>query len=123
MGFALTTLGVLMVALGAIGVLAPKKMTRAALTMKRTPGRLYGAAAVRAAFGLLLIFGAPLTVAPMLVRVVGIAALLAVSSLPVLGVERVGEMLDWFGDRSPLFLRGLYLAGALFGWVLARTGL
>lgn len=79
----------------------------------RTPTALWLAAALRLIFGMASWTVAPVSQAPLVLRVVAIISIMAAVVLPLLGVRGLGLLLDWWAGQSIRFLRA-WSALALF---------
>lgn len=108
--------GLIIAALGAMDIAAPGPTTllyAAAFTL--TPVGLYGAAALRVAFGLVLIAAAAGSRLPRTLRVLGALLIVAGVMTPFLGVERAQAMLSWWSAQGPLFIRTWAALAVIFG--------
>jgi len=106
--------GLLMVMLGALGIVAPDALLGFAAYMLTENG-LYFAAAIRIAFGVALIAVADGSRLPNTIRVLG--ALIVVAGVVTLffGVERAQAMLDWWSAHGPASTRLLAALPVIFG--------
>jgi hypothetical protein len=66
-----------------------------------------------------LLLAASASKAPGLIAVVGIIVIFKGIILPLMGVERVRSLLDWWSAQGSLFLRGWALLALTIGLVLA----
>ena len=87
--------GVLIAAIGIVGMAAPELLTRF-MNLAMTPGGLYATGALRFAFGIVLIAAAAVARMPMTLRIIGIVFLIAGVITPLIGVERARAMADWW---------------------------
>src|SRR5207247_11077090 len=87
--------GLFIVAIGMFGVAAPHGLLTAVGSIL-TPFGLYLVAALRIVFGVVLVLAAPLSRAPMVLRLLGFIMLVAGVSTPFFVVESVRAMLDWW---------------------------
>jgi hypothetical protein len=117
MAYVAIAIGVLIAVVGATGVASPARLL-STLERYRTPGGLYFATAVRVILGVALILVAPESRAPDLVRVLGVVAVAAGILAPILGLERVGQMLDWWSSRSTAVLRAWSTFAMGFGLIV-----
>lgn len=115
MGVAIATVGAVISVLGVTGLVAPSGMSRALDGFKSSPGKIYGWAGVRILMGAILILGASETAFPTLIRFIGAVLVLKAALVPLLGLDRVRSILEWFQDRPPLLIRFLFLLVASFG--------
>jgi|SRR5664279_20093 len=104
-------LGLLVAAVGLVGVVAPSYILDIGRSLL-TPMSLYGVAAFRIGVGVVLLLVAAQSRAPTVLRVFGIVVVLAGVFTFFLGVERSGAILDWWSAQGPLFMR-LCLAAPL----------
>jgi len=99
--------GLCIAAFGIVGVLVPSALVWLAQQFV-TPGAFYVIAAVRIAFGLILISAAPASRMPKVLRVLGYVIVilgLATVLTALVGVERAREMIEWWLQRSSGVLR------------------
>jgi hypothetical protein len=115
MGVAITTIGAAIGVAGVAGLAAPSAIFRAIDNFKSSPGKIYGAAGVRGVVGAILILGASGTAFPMLIRFIGAVFVFQATLVPLLGLDRVRSLLDWFQARPPLVVRFLFLMVVAFG--------
>ena len=94
--------GLCVVAVGAIGIVAPSGLAWIARRFT-TPGQWYGIAAIRVVAGVLLLSVANGSRAPMALRAVAIIPLVAGLATPLVGAERARGMIElWSMDGSGL---------------------
>lgn len=111
-----TALAVALAAIGAIGVVSPALLVELARPLL-SPGALYGVAAIRVAFGVVLLLAAPPSRMPRTVRALGVFLIVAGVLTPVLGAERALAILDWWSGQPDWLTRiwsGAAVAFALF---------
>ena len=96
--------GFMVATIGAVGVATPSVLLELSDSLI-TSAVLYGAAAVRAFFGAVLLWVAPASRAPKTLRVIGALLILAAVLTPFFGVERSRDMLDWLLNQGPMFTR------------------
>ena len=99
-----SVIGLLIIAVGAVGIFAPSALLWIA-QHPVTSVELYLIAVGRIAIGLLLLSVASASRAPKTLRVVGAIALIAGITTPFLGVARVQAIMDWFSQQGSGFLR------------------
>ena len=107
-------IGLFIVALGILGMAAPTVLldtTEFALTQVG----LYVAAALRVAFGIVLIAAAPVSRLPRTVRILGILFIVAGVITPFVGVERAREIVDWWTVQGPIFMRAWAAIAVVLG--------
>jgi len=87
--------GLCILAVGAVGLLAPSGLVWIA-QHSLTPAALYSIAVIRVAFGLLLIAVASTSRAPKTIRVVAFIPLLAGIAMPFVGAESAQASIQWW---------------------------
>lgn len=115
MTLAVTTLGLLVFVLGALGLLQPPALMGLLQHTWRTRRGLYLAFVFRAVFGVLLIVAAGSTRFPWAVGVIGGLALISAVAIPLLGYARLRTFVDWWVARSPGFIRAWSVVACAFG--------
>jgi hypothetical protein len=114
-------IGLLLAALGGLGVASPDRLL-ALIRSVQTPGGLYSAAGLRLLLGVALLMAGPTSKSPEVVRIFGILALIAAVLTPLIGLERFGTLVDWWWGQGTTVIRvwamlplalGLYLAWAV----------
>ena len=113
-------IGLLIVAVGAVGIVAPSLL----LVVARHPvtaGELYLIAVVRIGVGSLLLAVAAASRWPKTLRVLGALTLVAGIVTPFLGVPRVQAMTDWIALQGPGFLRLAAVVALAIGALVAYT--
>ena len=111
-------LSLFVVAVGAVGVVSPRKL----LDMVRcfgSPAGLLAAAGFRVILGAVLFFAAPDSRAPGVVRILGILIFAVGLITPLFGVRRFSRLLKWWSARSSLFTRAWAGFALAFGLLLA----
>jgi hypothetical protein len=111
------TVATFVAGLGIYGLVCPGGLAAFA-GFWRTPTALWLAAALRFFFGIALWNVAPVSYAPLGLHVLAILSLTAAVALPLLGVRRLGLMLDWWTGQSVLFLRAWSAAALTVGGFL-----
>jgi hypothetical protein len=112
------------VVLGVGGLLSPDSVTAVRRQNLATPIRLYTAAAVRVAMGLVVILAATASRAPHTLRLFGALMCMQGLSATLLGPEHARTVLEWETMR-PAFLRAgaaVALASGLFMLFAVTTG-
>jgi hypothetical protein len=107
-------LGVLIVLMGAWGVLAPARTTDL-VNRFGSKGGLWFAAGIRLVLGLALWFAAPQSRAPLLLQVLGVVAIVAAVVIPLMGLDRFKALVDWWSKLSPGAQRLWSLVAVAFG--------
>ena len=97
-------IGVLVILVGAVGVVAPDVFLSVGRAMI-TPGGLYAIAALRIAIGLVFVLAAPASRAPRALRVLGVLVIIAGLATPWFGVARSLAVLDWWASVGPSLRR------------------
>ena len=109
-----TLLGLLISAVGVLGMAAPETLVDASSRML-SPIGLYAAAALRIGFGLVLIGAARSSRLPRTVRALGALLLIAGVVTAIIGVERARAMHDWWSAQGPLFMQAWSAVAVAFG--------
>ena len=116
-------LGVLMLVLGFVGVFAPRRMLHLVDLFWKGEQSLYVAAAIRFAFGAVLIIAAPATRWPTLITVLGVITFVAAFVLLFVGFKRMDRIVQWVKSLPPAALRLWCLVAVAFGCVMVAAGL
>jgi hypothetical protein len=111
---AVAIIGAVIAGVGVVGVLAPALLLDLGRSLLSSNG-LYGVAAIRVAFGVLLLLVASLSRMPRTLRVIGVIIILNGLVTPFFGVERSEDLLNWFSMRGPAFVRVMALLAIAFG--------
>ena len=112
--------GLLIMAVGGVGIVAPAVLLSLAQHSVTAPA-LYVIAVGRIAIGLLLLAVASVSRAPKTLRVIGTVVVVAGIITPFLGVARVQAMMDWFVQQGPGFLRLVAVLALAVGGFVAYT--
>ncbi len=121
MAVIVTVLGVLIAAIGLMGVLSPRSLM-ALVQRRRGPARFWFAVSIRLVLGVAFLAVAPDCRAPMVVRAVGVVWIAAALGLVVLGTSRLDKFIEWWLGRSLTYVR-LWASGAIaFGALLIYAG-
>ena len=123
MGVAVAAIGVMVGIVGVIGVVSPAIVSAALDGLKFSPPKMYGLAVARLVIGVVLILGASSTASTMLVQVIGAILILRAAAIPILGLDRIRSLIEWWQACSPLFMRILFLAGTAFGVFLVQAAI
>jgi hypothetical protein len=112
------------IAIGIGGLISPESGTEIRRLYFATPVRLYAAAAVRVAMGLVVILGATASRAPRTLRALGAVMCMQGLSAALLGPDHARAVLEWETSQGPALLRvGAALALAAGGFMaFAVTG-
>ena len=104
-------------AVAALGVVSPPRLV-GVLRKTHTPRGLILLGSFRVGLGAVLISSAPASRAPELIAMVGVIVIIKGVTLPLIGVERVRKLLDWWSAQGSAVLRGwALLAGAIALWL------
>ena len=107
-------LGLIVAALGVLGVAAPSVLLEFGRSLQTT-NALYIVAAVRVMFGAILLWVAPASRIPKILRVLGVFIIIAGVFTPFFGVERARAMFDWWSTQGCFFTRAWAIVAVLFG--------
>jgi predicted membrane channel-forming protein YqfA (hemolysin III family) len=97
--------GLVIFALGVIGIVQPDSLMRLVERPWRTSAGLYLAMGLRAVLGLLLIAAAASTRFPTAIAALGVLSLVSAGLIPVLGLARIRRFVDWWLARPPAVIR------------------
>ena len=109
-----TALGLIIVAIGVLGVATPSVLLEFGQSLQTT-NALYIVAAVRVMFGTVLLWVAPASRTPGILRVLGVFIIVAGLFTPFFGVERSRAMFDWWSTQGPSFTRMWAIVAVVFG--------
>lgn len=90
--------------IGLIGVVAPDRLVTIGPYFV-TPLGIYTAAALRIGIGLVLVWVAPVSRVPKILRIFGVLAVIAGVTTLFLGTERARAILEWWSAQGPAFIR------------------
>jgi hypothetical protein len=107
-------MGIAVAGLGLIGLVAPSLLLDIGKSLLTESG-LYAVAAVRVAFGLLLLFVARISRMPRTMRVIGIVIIIAGLFTPLFGLERFASMFKWLSTHGFAFVRVMAMFAVAFG--------
>ncbi|MDP9141246.1 MAG: hypothetical protein M3O62_10695 [Pseudomonadota bacterium] len=108
--------GLVIAGIGLVGVAAPAALLEVS-SFVLTPAGLYSAAAFRVVVGVVLVVAAAASRMPGTVRVLGVLILIGGIATPLIGVDRVRTLIDWWSALGPMFMRawaGLAVVLGLF---------
>jgi len=100
----ITVIGLLAVAAGIFGLIAPDLLLEAGRDVL-TPTGLYVVAALRVCIGLLLIVASKSSRMPRIVRILGGLIVIAGILTPLFGVDRSVAVLNWYASQGPTIVR------------------
>ena len=98
------------VTVGVVGLISPSSVTAVRREYFATPTRLYTAAAVRLAMGLVVILGATASRAPRTLRLLGAVMCMQGLAAAILGPEHARIILEWETMRPTLLRAGATVA-------------
>jgi len=113
-------LGLVVAALGVLGVAAPSVLLEFGRSLQ-TSNALYIVAAVRVMFGVILLWVAPASRTPKILRVLGLFIIIAGVLTPFFGVERSRAMFDWWSTQGPYFTRAWAMVAVVFGLFISHA--
>jgi hypothetical protein len=108
------SLGVLLTVVGVLLVAAPSDVLEFGRSIL-SPSVLYIAAAIRIIFGGVLLWVAPVSRAPTVLRVLGAVFVVAGVATPFVGVKLSRVVFDWMLAQGPLFTRAWASAAIVLG--------
>jgi hypothetical protein len=107
-------IGVVVLALGVAGVVAPEVILQITKPLVTQP-MLWVIGAVRVAAGLIMIAAARSSRLPTALRVLGVFILLAGIATPLTGVEHSRALVDWWAAKGPMVMRATMGVAVAFG--------
>jgi hypothetical protein len=111
-------IGAVIAGIGVVAVVAPSVLLDFGRSLLSSNG-LYAIAAVRVAFGVLLLLVARLSRMPITVRVIGAVIIINGLVTPLFGIERSEALLNWFSIQGPAFVRVMATFAIAFGAFIA----
>jgi hypothetical protein len=114
------TLGFAVAAIGALGVAAPAVLLELGQSLQTTPA-LYVVAGVRIAFGVTLLWAAPESRTPRILRTLGFFIVIAGVLTPFFGIERMRVLFEWWSAQSPFFTRAWSVVAMGFGFFVVYS--
>jgi hypothetical protein len=121
MRIAVLLVALVTVVVGVLGLVSPDTVTAARRLYFATPVRLFTAAAVRMAMGLVVILFAPRSRAPKTLRTLGAVMCMQALSATLLGPARAREILEWETAHTALLRVGALTAMAAGGFLVFAT--
>ncbi len=106
--------GLIVTAIGILGMAAPALLLDA-MRFTQTSVGLYVVAALRVAFGLILIGVAATSRAPRTLRILGVFVVVAGTITAVIGVERAHAIVDWWSAQGTAFMRSWAALAVILG--------
>jgi hypothetical protein len=114
-------IGLLVVALGVVGLVVPELFLRL-VSMIQSPPAIYFAAVVRVAFGIVLVLAAPMARFPIALRILGALLVLGGALTPFFGVQLAHIILGWW-SQDPGMIRAWATAALALGvFIVYATG-
>jgi hypothetical protein len=114
LNLAVMIISLVVAGLGFVGLVAPSLLLDFGRSLLTEAG-LYIIAAVRVAFGLLLLFTARNSRMPRALRAIGIVIIIAGLITPLFGVERSASMFNWLSSQGSTFVRVAAMFAVAFG--------
>lgn len=121
MSVMVSILGVVMVAIGVLGVVQPHRLVDF-VTYFRRPTRFRIAILVRLILGVALLIAAPYCRWPLVVQLIGMIAILAAVVILACGQKRLDTLIAWWVTRPPAVMRVSALFALGFGALLVYAG-
>jgi len=118
--FLAMVLGFVIAAAGVLGISAPSVLLEFGRSLQ-SASALYAIAALRVVFGTILVWAAPNSRTPRILRILGIFIIVAGVLTPFFGAERSRAMLVWWSTQGPLFMRTWAIVAVGFGLFIAYT--
>jgi hypothetical protein len=112
MKIALLLVAVFTIVVGVVGIVSPDSVTTVRRQYFATPVRLYAAAAVRVAMGLVVILSASVSRAPKTLRVLGVVMCMQGLAAALFGPDRARQILEWETTHTALLRAGAVVAVA-----------
>ena len=111
-------LGLAVVLLSVWGVIYPERLMKLVTSVLDNKWGIYFGVIVRLVLGAALIIAAPISLFPLVFRVLGWVTIAAALALPVMGRENIRRIIAWF-EQLPASLTRLWLLfGMAFGGFL-----
>lgn len=110
-----TILGVLIMALGLLGLAAPNALVRYLRQIWERPSGLYIAVIFRLLMGVVLFWAAPDSRFPITLKILGAITILAAVAIPFVGYAKLTRFLHWFTELGPGVMRAWALVAIAFG--------
>ena len=114
--------GLLIIVMGALGVVSPPRLL-ALVARSQSQRGLYVIAAIRVVFGAAFLVAAAGSRAPAFLQILGVISLIAGVATPFFGVHRFQAIFSWWSLRPAVVLRlwclVIVLLGAAVVWAVA----
>jgi hypothetical protein len=115
--FLVMLLALTMVSIGGYGIASPAGLVAFVRRWQGQPGVWIGAA-VRIVFGFALWSAGPSSRTPAVFAVLGVISVVSGIALPLLGAERLTQLVSWWSSRSSTFHRTWSAAALVVGMLL-----
>jgi hypothetical protein len=115
-------LGLVIAAVGVLGIAAPAILLEFGRSLQ-SASALYVVAAVRVAFGAILVWAAPDARTPLIFGILGVLIILAGLATPFLGVERSRAVLGWWSTQGSLLMRAWPGMAVILGLFIAYSAM
>ncbi len=112
---AILLFGIAIFTICAIGLYTPKQLIKYAQRIWSYKWSITVAVLIRLLFGLMLISVADHTEFPQTMQILGYLTIAAAAILPLLGRQRIAELLDWISKIPAMGIRLWLALGMLFG--------
>jgi len=122
MRYVVAAIAVLLIAISALGVLAPERLVAVVSALPRDT-RLYLAVGTRLVLGVIFLLGASACRFPAVIYGVGILALAAALLLVLLGEPRVDALVHWWCEQPALAIRAWCVLAVLVGGLILIAAL
>ncbi len=113
--------GGLIVLLGLAGLVSPSALVGWVDSLWRSLRGLWGVVALRFCLGVILVVAAPECRYPTAIRILGVISIVSATLVPVLGLERIRALVNWWAARAPLFIRAWAVFAIAFGGFLIHA--
>jgi hypothetical protein len=120
MAFLVTLFGLIIAAVGVVGMVRPAQLVAGMLNWPAAV-LLAVAVAVRLVLGIVFVLAAPSCRLPRVMYVLGIVALFAALVVLLLGPDRVQSLVQWWAGQPSLVVRAMYAGTVLFGAFLVYS--
>jgi hypothetical protein len=113
-------IGLVLIGVGLFYAVAPEGLL-AFVRSVITPTGLVVIAVIRIGVGLVFLRAAPHSRTPLILRILGVVAILGGIATPLVGVERTLAVLDWWASQGPPLMRAWAVMVALLGGFFVYT--
>ena len=98
-------IGIVIIGFGILGIASPATLIRLTSAVVQSKVGIYAAAALRLAFGIVLIAAASASHFPQTLLVLGVITIVAAILVPFIGIKRLRALVDWWIARPPGLIR------------------